>query len=536
MMKVLLVDDEKIMRIGLKMMIPWEEHGYELCGGAEDGHQALDMVNKYQPDIVITDLRMPRMDGLEMIQYLISIPGFRGKIIALSNYGEYELVREALKLGAIDYLLKVTLKPAGLLAVLDKAAVLLRSEREEKEEERIKSAVLMESYRLSKNQFFKDLVFDEYFSEQEIDLQASKLQIAFGDQKLFLFFIQVDRYDKRKWNYKQLFSFSIYNIVSELIHDSHLMEIAEISNRSYIVLLPHPNQYMTEQGPMHLARQISDMLHLYLNLEVNIVISQEFEGLQSLKKAYWSCAQAVGARFYASSPVIMHVHEAECQVRSLPSTCSYLQEEMISSIRSGEIERLKSHAEALMNAAEQEEWHPSLLLRSVTAVLEFWEARSSALKYRYVLPASYREALEQAGTLDHFKTAMEEAIEQLYEHAPPVPMRKYRKEVRDVIEYLTQHIDRKITLDRLADHVKLNESHLSRLFKSETGKSIVNYLNELRMERARELLRDPDLSVKSVSEKVGISDQFYFNRLFRKLYGQSPTDYKKNSRKGQNRP
>ncbi|NRF92439.1 response regulator [Paenibacillus frigoriresistens] len=138
MIKVLIVDDEKIIRIGLKMMIPWEQHGFELIGAAEDGVAAMALVEQYKPDIVITDLKMPRVNGLELIQKLKDMPVFNGKIIAISNYGEYDLVREAMKLGAIDYLLKVTLKPENLLDILNNASSQLSTEKQKKEMERKK--------------------------------------------------------------------------------------------------------------------------------------------------------------------------------------------------------------------------------------------------------------------------------------------------------------------------------------------------------------------------------------------------------------
>ncbi|NLJ75605.1 MAG: response regulator, partial [Firmicutes bacterium] len=117
MLKVLIVDDEAIVRIGLKSMIDWEEHGFELIGEANDGRRALELYKEHKPDIVITDLKMPVLDGLGLIQQIKELP-FPCRIIVLSSYDDFALVRQAMKLGAADYLLKLEMEPAELLKIL----------------------------------------------------------------------------------------------------------------------------------------------------------------------------------------------------------------------------------------------------------------------------------------------------------------------------------------------------------------------------------------------------------------------------------
>lgn len=535
-MKVLIVDDEKMLRIGLKMMIPWEQHGYALCGGAEDGIIALEMITKLEPDIVITDLRMPRMDGLELIQALKSSSRFQGKIVVLSNYDEYELVREALKLGAVDYLLKVTLKPRELLAALSQAAEQIHAERAEKETDRLKTDALQESYRLAKNRFLAELATDEHVLTSEVARQADELHLRPGDGPLFLVYMHLDRYDHNKWNRKHLLSFSIRNVIAELLTDSPFMEFADLGNLEYIALVARHERFASESGKMQLIRHMSDMLKLYLNLEVNLVVSADFEGLYRVNQAYGACKRTAGLRFYTPAPLVASACEATCRGRSLPPPFVELQDRMIAQIRAGDTDGLSATMEALLEAARSERLHPSLLVRIALTVIDCWEAAGAGVSAGHALPGALREALVQAKTAAGFRDAFLQSLRYAGQHAAIGAVRKYRKEVREVIDYLIRHLDTKITLEPIANHVNLNESHMSRLFKSETGKTIVNYLNELRMERARELLKNPDLTVKAVAEGVGIPDPFYFNRLFRRTYGQSPTDYKKSIGKYQNYP
>lgn len=135
-------------------MINWYQHGFELVGTAKNGANALDMVEQYSPDIVFTDLKMPQMDGLELIRQL-KRRRYRGKIVALTNYAEYELIREAMVLGASDYLLKVALNPDDLLVVLNKMMTKLSDERRQIEEDIRQEMTQRERQAIMKNMFLE---------------------------------------------------------------------------------------------------------------------------------------------------------------------------------------------------------------------------------------------------------------------------------------------------------------------------------------------------------------------------------------------
>lgn len=128
MYKVIIVDDEKIVRIGLKTIIKWNENGYELVGEAKDGISAFSMVQKYNPDIIITDLKMPNLDGIGLIKKLKE-ENYKCKVLVLSNYSDFELVKEAMKLGAVDYILKLTMQPDDLLKILNQMSQQLNKEK-----------------------------------------------------------------------------------------------------------------------------------------------------------------------------------------------------------------------------------------------------------------------------------------------------------------------------------------------------------------------------------------------------------------------
>jgi len=410
MLKVLIADDEKIVRIALKTMIKWEEHGFQLVGGAQDGAAALALTEKVRPDIIITDLKMPGMDGLAFIEKLQE-RNYPGKIIVLSNYGDYDLVRKAMKSGAIDYLLKITLKPQELLDLLHKASEQIVAEKQQKEQDIRVNFALMENHMLLKKQFFQQLLLDDTPAAHPIRLQAEKLGIQAGLALSYLLYIVIEQFERAltdgKIKDKNLLAFSVGNIVREMVGEDTRIEIAELSYKEFVVVLPAGDSESFEQRKQQILRRIPAVLKMYLNVQVGVAASPAFTGLERMREA---CIAAMGE------------------------------------------------------------------LSNVQAAPEG---------------------------------------------------KKFRREVATVIDFMKTHLDTKLTLPKIAGLVNLNESYLCRLFKSETGKNIVHYLNDLRMEKARELLKDRDLKVKEVAALVGIYDQYYFNRMFHKYYGQSPSDFKK---------
>ena len=125
MYSILIIDDEPIVKIALRSILPWEEHGFSICGTASNGLEALPLIGQHHPDVIITDLKMPGMDGLELIR-ILKEQGYPGEILVLSNYEDFDSVRSALLLGAADYLLKIKIQPDTLLSCLNKTVEKLK--------------------------------------------------------------------------------------------------------------------------------------------------------------------------------------------------------------------------------------------------------------------------------------------------------------------------------------------------------------------------------------------------------------------------
>lgn len=159
MYTILIIDDEPIVKIALRSILPWEEHGFSICGTASNGLEAMPLIQKHQPDVIITDLKMPEMDGLELIRTLKE-KGYPGAILVLSNYEDFDSVRSALLLGAADYLLKIKIQPDNLLACLNKTTEKLQKKAGERSALNVNTSSNKTGLLLS---FFKERLHFQHF-------------------------------------------------------------------------------------------------------------------------------------------------------------------------------------------------------------------------------------------------------------------------------------------------------------------------------------------------------------------------------------
>jgi len=536
------VDDEKIVRIALSTLIKWDEYGFKLMGAVADGYKALEVIETESIDIVIMDLVMPNMDGLELIRTL-NERKFTGKFVVLSNYDDYAYVREAMKLGAEDYMLKLTLKPDELIVLLTKISEQLLTERELKEQDIHMKIKLNETQLQQRNSIWRELLLDQEQDMVYLLQETQKYGIPFDRLAGNLIMIRIDDYvealSNGKINNKRLLSFSIANIVKETVSDHFAFDFIEMESNQYIVIVYEQSGYSDEPSWLLLMNNLVQMLKLYLNLSVSITLSDAFVGLKQLREQYTLCLRASTNNFYTGpASVLVAGHSKLTQSLHSINYVEWL-DQVKAAVEVGNTKLVLENISILFNEAKQIKWDPSALkfhllglLSDLDNLILKWNTQvlSSTEQNRVgatTLLESFESDISQAESMEglslSIEQAMQEAINLLYQAKSNI----YRKEVLRITEILQENVENKITLDRLAQEVNMNVNYLCRVFKQDTGRSIVQYMNELKINKAIELLKLPDTRIKEVASQVGIDDPFYFNRVFKKIVGLSPSDFRK---------
>lgn len=527
MLRVLLVDDEPIVKIALRTMIDWDGLGFPICGTASDGMEALTLVRELSPDIIITDLKMPNMDGLEFIRELNEM-GYKGKVIVASNFGEYELVREALLLGAVDYMLKISIKTEGLIEQLQKTAKLLQEQRLTLQEQATKEQVLRKNMKSVKNAILKDFFTNNYYDIKHLE-HNEEIQLHLLNKTSCLFYINLPASSSKIYEKSKLSLSFIENMILDLVESEQDAEIFQVEVDAIIVLISRERLNHCGFDPVAFVKRIQKLIHIYMTIEPVVVYSEQVLGYLEARQMYQACKDAAQINFYEVRSIILN---NDIQLKQEIDFTNYVDysNSLLKDIYAGDKSSVSASLKAFAEKCRENSIHPAAFKMFMAKCLDYIPLSSDKITMssagQYERNTDKVLECQDADTLVHIageslnSLRLETAEPGLLDHVI------VKKEIAEVITFIEQHYQDKITLEMIAEHVNFSENYLCRVFREQTGTNIVHYINNVRMKKAADLILKGHTYIKEVACAVGISDQFYFSKMFKKHFGISPTDYK----------
>jgi two-component system response regulator YesN len=521
----LIVDDEKIVKLAIKSMIKWGDSGFELAGTASDGVKALQLCEKNKPDIIITDLKMPHMDGIEFIKRLKQM-NYDGEILVLSNYNDFDLVREAMKYGAYDYILKVTVKSDDFMRVLDEIKDKLEKKRGY--EKVVQSSEKNLDYQ--RNEFIKTILTGD---EEELLKKSQEiphnLKPDFNDCLQSFIVTSKDREAIKKTG--QGLGEIIRNIAGNIFSVYNWYSVVEYEMNMVFILI-NSGRNPGLMSAKDAADRIIELANMYFNVKIGIVYRDASGKNASVVNEIIKCRKASELLFYdkfhenSLSGNVVPVND-EKQGRELALLIS---EEIYSNMVIGETQEVIKSFDNILDVCAQSLLNPYRLKKLIKKILRDVEKR--LINNGYCSEEVFDEynndedVIFSAPTESTLRTALKSMVEIAAGRIMSVSERACRKEVREALRYIDENITHKITVPQIAKKVNLTDTYLCKVFKTDVGKSIIDYINELKMKKAYELLVSKDYLIKEAAAAVGIDDQFYFNRLFKKYFGVTPKEVK----------
>lgn len=533
MKKVMIVDDEIFVRVGIKSILDWEDHGYSMVCEAANGLEALEKINQYHPDLVLTDLKMDKMDGFELISECKNqYPKI--KFIVLSSYNDFDNVRKAMKLGASDYIFKLTAKPDDILSVLNEVSMTL----EEVSEENNSDSILLKNISAIKNRLIKMAIQQSYLKESDMLQEFSILNLNTDFNKPYVsLYISIDNFYARQRDGKfpeiQLLKSSIENIVHEIINKNRQAETYNYDRGDLIVLINLREEKNYGQLCEGLKKDIATILEYikrYLDVEVSASLSAIFTGVNDIKRAVGQNLQALSARFLLGGGAL-YIYKSNELGNSefvLPAHLSPALLDALLSERSSE--QIREYLQKFWDFCQTEKVQNAEKIRIELLEL-YYRFRKNALQLQIDFDNLLDEnslTLYEAITSYDLISCIEESFSNilsqywlLYENNSRT---KCREEIAIVKQYVRQNIDKDLSVQIGAKIANMSESYFSHLFKSETDLSFVNYVNKVRVERAEILLRETNGKISEIALAVGIDNPNYFSILFKKATGKSPNE------------
>lgn len=539
MIKVLLVDDDILSRVGLKMLIDWKQYGFIIVGEASNGEEALKMCANLKPDLVVTDMKMPLMDGTSFISTLKeNYPWI--KILILSCYDDYAYMKAAIKCGASDYILKSELDCQTLIESLEK----IRREiidtwikynkdiqRTSNEEDFDKlNRILLEYLKNpSKMQQYwgkVDYLIKSYFPN------ISKARMAMATVKISdnkIFFENFPLMSQK--NNDMVLLNNVHNLIEGVVRsksDAIIVDDKEKKNILLLFLIKEKNELIK------ICNSIIRALKTFLSIEVTIGVSNVYDKSdKSLPLIYQESLMALETRlFIGKNKVIDFLAVKDFWEPPLSKNeLSWKIDELFEKVYEENQENLLSSIESLFNFLINEK-NMILVKNAITEFVGWYNkqvnmliAEGSNVGLTSVNYLNMDEIL-LFDTFEEIRIFFISKIEKIIEFIKNSYTSKCSKIVRNAMEYIRQNYNKDISLEKLSDYIGVSKSYLCYIFKKETGKNIIEYLNDLRVEKAKILLKNTDFKIYEIATKVGFKNERYFTQIFKAKTGFTPTEYR----------
>lgn len=542
MWKIVIIDDDRNVLEGLKSVIPWAELDAEWVGEAMDGEEGLRVVQECQPDIVITDIYMPVLNGLDMVEQLNKV-SFHGKIIVLSGYADFEYARQALRLGIADYLNK----PISVQTIRD---VLGRTieELEEELEQKHRNEELEEKLKLYEPFVEKEWIKSVCTGPEHTKLpdtrmipEAYRYWNGCRHAVIGIEIIRTDRVTRASTKDLSLFRFAIANIIQELSReewpDSHYVEL--FSSHAAIILHA-PNEEWSEftmKQAYRFGERVIQSVRSFLDITLHA-------GIGTFKPNWMEIADSTEEAFQAlyfknTAPIegihlYEYVHGGKIEQQAYPISLRPVKfyQQMAESMKLFQEDKAK---EIVDDYFDQWRKGGAVSARNLEMLgSELWTIFAYTLFEVGVQLEDIAKVNEVTREL-RFITTLEQLREWLYGKIDLIcgsrssnENIKHRQAVDFIVQFIHEHYAEPITITDLADRIHISRNYLSLLFKKAMGESFNSYLTRIRMEKAKEMILEGKYLIYEVADRVGYKYVPYFSTLFKKYTGCNPTDLYKN--------
>lgn len=518
--RLLIADDEYWTREKIRTMIAWEEYRIDFMPPAQDGEEVMQMLESDRPDILITDINMPFLNGVELVkrvkeQYPEIV------ILVLSGYDDFAYVKDTLVAGAINYLLKPVSK-IDLIRAVSKALELI-SEKEENERQTLKAASLLQDRELS-------LLIEK----ERVRLSMTQVTGTVLDSVgCSIMLVKIHDLQTLMSRYQYDMNYLSYSIKKKLreTDTKHNLIIFNYINRSNEFLVVNELDVSEQQV---LALRIMKRLKEETDSPITIAVSEQSYTMDSLHDAYVQSISVMMTRPYNTESVILFSNREKSSMKHQVMECftQEMEHRLKTALKTGNEKTLQELLQKEMGLGSCEKWNfmeTKQIVNRISAVfLEHLTGQSVS-----------KECVREVNRLEEMADKMVESLDVEQLLSLLAQMQSYvlgekksevsgniRDYVKEAVAYINENYFEELTLSGLADKYAVESSYFSRLFKQETGENLMLYIAGKRMEKAKELMRREDINIAEVAFMVGYDDYTYFSKVFKKHTGVSPREYR----------
>lgn len=526
MIKLLIVDDEPLVQIGIKSMLNWADFGIEICGTAVNGAHALEMIEQYSPEIVITDIRMPIMNGLELAKLCKETYGKIPLFIILTSYEEFQLVKEALSYQVVDYLVKLELDADSLGDSVRRATDRLK-ELKATEEIKQSGRPLLQIYH---DKFFLRLLHNLFDHDEQFELQAKDLRLDFSDACYVTIHSEIHEINTQSMSHEQLMNLynSTLQMVREILGKYLPCYVISLDMKRFAVIFHFPSSgEMNRAQIMEALTNANAMVHNYFNVWLTMGIGSAVDAPLKISDSYQDARMAFG--FADQQHPITDCSQTAPEAYRNSFNISLFKNDITKAF---------------------EEFDTDILYHALTEIMEIFttnplrclQAVDGACNILYLaislLPEGEATLTEIfSGYTDGYRSIyrmnnVEQVVEWmttlrdgLCETLKSKRVTYKAHVITNVQKYIQSHIEERLTLNDVAAVFGLSPNYLSVLFKKTCSTGFSEYITQMKISKAKLMLLEQDMKIYEVADQLGFESAFYFSKVFKKVEGISPRDY-----------
>ncbi|WP_284645130.1 response regulator [Paenibacillus silviterrae] len=531
--RCIVVDDEEMILERLEQFFSRHESEFELVGKAYSGAEGAKLAAAAKPDIVLTDIVMPGMNGIEMIEQLrLELP--HTDFVILSAYTDFAYAKQAMRMNVQEYVVKVPLSEEELLAALRRTEERLKQQSSQQRElQKLVRHRLENVYRI-RRQLMGELLRGDLSPQQlaglaesmNVDAKVAEryccLVMEWVDYSMFMRNFLV--HDQRTIRYAML------NVAEETIREQCIGFACEYSNERLLAVVSWPNMNSAAEllaRSLELGQRLIANMRSYLKQDIHVAVSERYGGWETLRLAFHEASSlclhgyyAAGSEIFTRQTVLPVKKDAE------ETMASELDRLFVKLLEERPVAELMTAAERLKGTARQLRL-PSIKLRALLTEFIVKAGREAAARHKQLgtLPDIGKPEQDKSGFDAHWQM-LADAI-RIYLDKPP---ESGKQEIVRAKHYIETHLPERLTLDDVASFIGLAPTYFSALFKKENGESFVDYVNRRKVEKAAALLKEREYSNNQLCMLVGIQSEKYLCKLFKDMYGIPPQKFRKSIR------
>lgn len=530
-LKLLLADDEPVILRGLKKLISWEQLGFMIVGEANDGNELRDLIHRHEPQLIISDISMPGGSGIDVITEL-NEQGFQGKVIFISAFQEFGYARQAIQLGALDYLVK-PINKNQLERVVEKAASIIREETNGEQNK------MMLNYYEKKNRSrtIEQLLDGLLDGDLKTINELSQLGAIAISRFITVCVLEMDEHaESSKWEERErnLVNFALSNIIRETLDQGQNTAKGLLIQKEglYTLLVQHEER----DYAFHLAHDLRHKIHSYLKLSVSCGVGQSMTGMEEAEESYRTALKALNLKYFSGTNQVIRSGEQLSGNTLVPRSMADLESHLIEALVNQEKDQIHLLTRELlerirMQAGDNKTQTITGVYKAILSLNQNLEKFGGKIEILNVHQGALLEKLTDCPSYADVANEVDVVLYEMLQHLASKMSGKESTLLTKVKSYIEGNYASNITLESMAAQVYMNSYYFSSFFKKHTGQNFKNYITEVRMNHALKLLIETDLLVYEIADRVGYNNVRHFSDMFKKKYGKVPQEYRQSFRR-----